>query len=73
MKARLVLKYLCRDGALSSFIYSSLAAPYPHVQYSDTADPSYIIDGSVSMEPHMLEAKEVFFFLNIFTDLNVLG
>lgn len=59
MKASGGLKDINRDWALkAAFICSSLAAMYAQMLYSDTADPSYIIDVLVSMEPHKLEAKD---------------
>lgn len=51
MKASCGLKDFNRGWALkAAFICSSLAAMYAHMLYSDTADPSYIIDVLVSME-----------------------
>lgn len=63
------------DWALkAAFICSSLAAMYAHMLYSDTADPSYIIDMLVSMELQMLEAKGWcrHFFSSVLSGLNIL-
>lgn len=41
----------------AAFICNSLTEMYAHMLYSDTADPSYIIDVLVTMELQLLEAK----------------
>lgn len=56
MKASGGLRDFSSDWALkAAFICSSLAATYAHMLYSDTADPSYIIDVLVSVELQELQ------------------